>query len=203
MKNAIDKFKKFRRIFHDNNGILRTSVALKAGIHPRTLYAMRDSGILEQLARGLYRLSDMSPMSNPDLQSVAMKIPSGVICLISALAYHELTTQIPHVIYLALPRKARQPKLTYPPTQIFRFTGRSFSEGIETEKIDGISVRIYCPEKTIADCFKYRNKIGLETAIEALRTYRRRKIIKANELMQYARICRVEKVMRPYLEAIL
>jgi predicted transcriptional regulator of viral defense system len=136
--------------------------------HPRTLYAMRDSGFLEQIARGLYRLADMPALGNPDLVSVALKVQGGVICLISALAFHEVTTQIPHEVYVALKRGVRTPRLGYPPLRIFRFSGKAFTEGVEAHEIDGVSVRIYSPEKTLADCFKYRNKIGMDTALEAL-----------------------------------
>ncbi|MFZ5593180.1 MAG: type IV toxin-antitoxin system AbiEi family antitoxin domain-containing protein [Pseudomonadota bacterium] len=190
-------------LFHSHGGVLRTSVALRLGIHPRTLYAMRDQGLLERLSRGLYRLADLPPLGNPDLVAVALKVPGGVICLISALAYHELTTQIPHEVYLALPRGAEPPRLEHPPLRVFWFTGKAFTEGVETHEVDGVPVRIYGAEKTLADCFKYRNKIGLDTAVEALRRYVRGRRARIDTLMTYARICRVEKVMRPYLEALL
>jgi predicted transcriptional regulator of viral defense system len=197
------RFEKAQKIFRDRGGVLKTGEALGAGIHPRMLYEMHRAGILEQLTRGLYRLTDLPPLGNPDLVSVSLKIPNGVICLISALAYHEITTQIPHEVYVALDRGTESPRLTHPPIRIFWFSGQAFTHGIETHKIDGVPVRIYSPEKTIADCFKYRNKIGLDTAIEALKLYRKKKHFKSEELMQFARVCRVEKVIRPYLEALL
>lgn len=190
-------------VFKKHGGILRTSEALRAGIHPATLYAMRDAGILERISRGLYRLADNPPLGNPDLVTVAKRIPNGVICLISALAFHDLTTQIPHEVYLALPRGAEEPRLDFPPIRTFRFTGKSFTEGIETHPLEGVPVRVYGPEKTLADCFKFRNRIGLDTVIEALRFYRERRSMKVDELLHFAAICRVTKVMRPYLEAIL
>ena len=190
-----------KNIFREHGGTLRTRDALAAGIHPRTLYAMRDAGELEQLARGLYRLSDLPPLSEPDLATVAKRIPQGVVCLISALAYHELTTQIPHVVHLALPRTARHPVLAYPPLQVYRFSRAAFEAGIESHEIDSVSVRVYGPEKTLADCFKYRNKIGLDVTIEALRAYRGRRGARLQAVLEYARTCRVEKVVRPYLEA--
>lgn len=192
-----------KRLFSRHGGVLRTSEALRLGIHPRTLYAMRDEGLLERLGRGLYRLADLPPLGNPDLVAVALKVPGGVICLISALAYHELTTQIPHEVYLALPRGAEPPRLEHPPVRVFWFTGKAFTEGVETHEVDGVPVRIYGAEKTLADCFKYRNKIGLDTVVEALRRYVRGRHARIDTLMRYARICRVEKVMRPYLEALL
>jgi|SRR5581483_4611838 len=196
-------FAKERRIFQQSGGVLRTSAALRAGIHPRALYEMRDKGIVEQIGRGLFRLASLPPPSNPDLLTVAAKVPAGVICLISALAFHELTTQIPHEVHIALPRGAEPPRLPHPPLRLFWFTGPAFSEGIELHKQDGINLRVYSAEKTLADCFKYRNKLGLDTVLEALRLYRGRGRPKVNELMKFARICRVEKVMRPYLEAML
>jgi predicted transcriptional regulator of viral defense system len=198
-----EAFRKASALFKQHGGLLKTTDALRAGIHPRTLYTMRDSGILEQIARGLYRLADMPALGNPDLVSVALKVQGGVICLISALAFHEITTQIPHEVYVALERGARAPHLSYPPLRIFRFSGKAFTEGVEVHEMDGISVRIYSPEKTLADCFKYRNKIGMDTVLEALKLYRQRKSIKVEDLLEFARICRVEKVMRPYLEAVL
>ena len=196
-------FEKERRAFSESGGLLRTGAALRAGIHPRTLYDMRDEGVVEELSRGLYRLADLPALSNPDLVTVALKIPAGVVCLISALAYHEITTQIAHEVHLALPRGAEPPRLKHPPLRVFWFTGRSFAEGIETHKVDGIRLRVYSLEKTLADCFKYRNKLGLDTVLEALRLYRSRKRPNVDELMKFARVCRVEKVMRPYLEALL
>ncbi len=191
-----------RRLFRDHGGTLRTHEVLAAGVHPRTLYGMQSRGELERLARGLYRLAGLPPLSDPDLATVAKLVPQGVICLISALAHHELTTQIPHEVHLALRRTARHPKLKFPPLQVFRFSEQAFAAGIERYTIDGVPVRIYSPEKTLADCFKFRNKIGLDVAIEALRTYRGRRRHRLLEVLEYARLCRVESVIRPYLEAI-
>lgn len=196
-------FARERRLFRQKGGLLRTGAALRVGIHPRTLYEMRDKGIVEQLDRGLFRLANLPSLSNPDLVTVALKVPSGVICLISALAYHEITTQIPHEVHVALPRGAEPPRLKHFPLRVFWFTGRSYTEGVETHKVDGVGLRVYSPEKTLADCFKYRNKLGLDTVLEALRLYRSRKRPNVDELMRFARVCRVEKVMRPYLEALL
>lgn len=190
-------------LFRQHGGMLRTAEALRLGIHPRTLYAMRDAGVLERQARGLYRLADLPPLANPDLVTVARKVPQGVVCLISALAYHDLTTQIPHVVDIALSNGAERPRLEHPPLRIFWFSGPAWSEGIETHVIDDVPVRIYGPAKSVADGFKYRHKIGLDVALEALRLYCRRPGFQADILLRYARICRVEKVMRPYLEALL
>ena len=190
-------------IFRQHGGALRTAKALRLGIHPRTLYAMRDSGVLERLSRGLYRLADLPPLSHPDLVTVALKIPKAVICLVSALAFHELTTQVPHAVDIALHKRAERPRLDYPPLRIFWFSGRAWNEGIETHIVDNTSIRIYGPEKSVADCFKYRRKIGLDIALESLKLYRQRRDFDIDNLLRYAHICRVETVMRSYLEALL
>lgn len=190
-------------LFRQHGGTLRTAEALRLGIHPRTLYAMRDSGLLERLSRGLYRLAELPPLSNPDLVTVALKIPQAVICLVSALAFHELTTQIPHAVDIALHNRAERPRLDYPPLRIFWFSGPAWSEGVETHLIDDVPVRIYGPQKSVADSFKFRRKIGLDVALEALKLYRQHRDFDVSRLLHYARICRVEKVMRPYLEALL
>ena len=206
MKNASRQNSRFDRaiaVFREHNGILRTSQAMQAGIHPSTLYAMRDDGTLETVSRGVFRLADSEPLGNPDLVTVATRVRNGVVCLISALAFHEITTQIPHEIHAGAPRGSQIPRLDYPPVKLYWFSNRAYSAGIEAHELDGVNVRIYSPEKTLADCFKFRNKIGLDTAVEAVRFYRERRSVNVDALMRYAAICRVEKVMRPYLEAIL
>jgi predicted transcriptional regulator of viral defense system len=197
------RFDRAVEIFRQSGGILRTAQAVRAGVHPSTLYAMRDSGVLEQVSRGVYRLADSPPLGNPDLVTVATRIPAGVICLISALSFHELTTQIPHEVHVALAAGAEEPRVDFPPIRTYRFDGQSYSEGVEVHDLDGVGVRIYCAEKTLVDCFKFRNKIGLDVAVEALRFYRERKTLRSDELVRYASICRMRKVMQPYLEAVL
>ena len=190
-------------IFRENRGMLRMSQAIDAGVHRNTLYSMLDDGIVERMTRGLYRLTDATPLGTPDLVTVSQKIPRSVICLISALAHHELTTQIPHEVYVAVSRNSEPPRLEYPPIRVFRFGGDSFSEGIQVVRLDGVPVRIYNQEKTLADCFKYRNRIGMDTALETLRLYKERSRVDVESLLRYAKICRVASVIRPYLEAIL
>ena len=129
--------------------------------------------------------------------------PKGVICLVSALAFHGTTTQVPHQVDLAIEQKVKRPRISYPPIRAFWLSGRAFTEGVETHILDGVSVRIYGPAKTVADCFKYRNKLGMDVAMEALRLCRQQKKATVDDLMKYARICRVEAIMRPYLEAML
>jgi predicted transcriptional regulator of viral defense system len=198
--NALDRA---IEIFYDNSGILRTQQAIRLGIAPRTLYKMRDAGMILRESRGLYRLADADLGSNTDLVHVALRIPKGVICLISALSFHNLTTQIPHQVYVALPIDAEKPRLEYPPLRIFWLSKKVYSTGIENHELDGIPVKIYGIEKTIADCFKFRNKIGSDVALEALRDYRKREDFNIDILLHFARIDRVERVIRPYLEAIV
>ena len=191
------------KLFRRHGGVLRMADALRAGIHRRTLYQLRDAGAIEQLSRGLYRLADAPPLGNPDLVTVALRVPKGVVCLISALAFHDLTTQIPHEVSIAVPRGSEPPRIDYPPVRVFRFSPAPFAAGVETHQLDGIPVRIYSREKTLADCFKYRNTIGLDTALEAVRLYRQQGRVNVNRLLEFAKVCRVSRVMRPYLEALL
>ena len=158
---------------------------------------------LEQLGRGLYRLADAPPLSHPDLVAVSRRAPRAVVCLISALAYHGLTIEVPHAVYLAISRDSEPPRIEYPPVRVFRFGPRAFARGVETHDLDGVPVRIYSREKTLADCFKYRNLVGLDTALEALRRYREQGRVDVDAVLRNARACRVERVIRPYLEAIL
>jgi predicted transcriptional regulator of viral defense system len=193
-----------RHIFAKHGYMLRTSQALALGIHPRTLYALRDQGKLERVGRGLYRLASAPPLKSPDWVTVALRVPRAVICLISALAHYGLTTQVPHTIDIALPSHSQVPHIDDLPIRVFWFSKPAYNAGTDSIAIDDVAIHIYSQEKTIADCFKYRNKVGLDIAIEALRTYRsKRKRPDRAALMHYARVCRVEKVMRPYLEAIL
>lgn len=190
-------------IFAAHGGILRTKEALELGIHPRTLYALRDAGDLERLSRGLYRLADLPPLTHPDLVVVARRFPDAVVCLISALDFHDLTTQIPHVIDVAIEQGASRPALDSPPLRVFHFSAEAWSAGIAHHALDGVEVPIYGPAKSVADIFKYRHKLGLDVALEALNRYLKRSDFDIGELLHYARICRVESVMRPYLEALL
>lgn len=203
MKKRNSRFDKAKSIFKKHGGILRTSEAIRAGIHPATLYALRDSDILETISRGIYRLKTGSPLSNPDLVTIAKGIPGAVVCLISALSFHDITTQIPHKVHFALKKGSEEPRLDYPPFITYRFTEPAYSEGIGHHLIDGISVKVYCAEKTIADCFKFRNRVGLDTVLESLRLYRERKPVLVDDLLKYAQICRVKNIMMPYLEALL
>jgi predicted transcriptional regulator of viral defense system len=195
--------KKALKIFKANGGILRSSDAIKQGIHPRTLYAMRDAGLLEQMQKGLYCLPGLPGHTQPDLVTVAKKIPNGVVCLISALFFHRLTTQIPHFIYLAVKQGYRPPKIDYPPTRFYWFSDSTFDLGIETYELKGVTIRCYSKEKTIVDCFRFRNKVGIDVAIEALKKYWQQGKPKLNLIMRFAKTGRIEKIIKPYIETII
>jgi predicted transcriptional regulator of viral defense system len=188
-------------LFRRHGGGLRMAEALRLGINRNTLYAMRDAHVVEPISRGVYRLASLDPLTHPDLVTVALRVPQGVLCLISALSFHELTTQVPHAIDVALERGKTKPRLDYPPTRFVWFSGPAFHDGIETHKLDGVAVRIYDPEKTLVDIFRYRNQIGMDVALEALRFWRERRKRKLDVLLKYARMRHVERAMRPYLEA--
>lgn len=189
--------------FRSHRGMMTTAEALRAGIHPRTLYRLRDDGRLDQIRRGLYRLADAEPLAEHDLVVVAATYPQAVACLISALAFHDITTEIPHAVAIALPKGAEQPRLSFPPLEVHRFSGAAYEEGREQHVIDGQALQVYSAEKTLADCFKFRKQIGMSVCQEALRLYRDRGKVQVEALLHFAEICRVGKVMRPYLETIL
>ena len=189
-------------VFRRAGGILRTNEAKAAGIHPRTLAALVDGGTVLKLDRGVYQLADAAP-AEPDLAIVARKVPQAVLCLVSALAHHRLTTQIPHAVDLAVPRGLKDRKLEHPPVRFYRFGDASLSAGVERIKVAGRELRVYSAAKTVADCFKFRNKIGKDIAIEALRTYLRRKDARVKDLTHFARIYRVQAVMAPYVDVLL
>ncbi len=191
------------RVFRRHGGVLRTSQALNFGLSSRILYSLRDEGEIQRLERGVYALADAVEAADPDLIVIAARIPKGVLCLVSALAFHEITTQLPHAVHVALPRGTKTPRLKRPPLRVFRFSGAAMTEGIESHRLDGVALRVYSPAKTVADCFKFRNKIGLDIALEALRECWRKKICTMDSLWKYARVCRMTNVMRPYLESLV
>jgi predicted transcriptional regulator of viral defense system len=196
-------FKIAEEIFRENRGILRSSKARSLGINPLTLSDMVEAGLLVRVGRGLYRLSELEPPGNPDLIYVHQRVPDAVICLISALAFYGLTTQIPYKVYIALPADSRyRPRIAYPPIEVVWLSQAPYHAGVEQQTVDGFRVPIYNREKTIADCFKFRGKIGTDVAIEALKEYARLRDRDIPRLIEYARIDRVHKVMHPYLEAL-
>lgn len=193
----------YKKIFTDHHGILRASTAIELGVPKHVLYEMVRSGELVREAQGIYRLSESQPLGNPDLVQISLRVPRAVVCLISALYFHELTTQIPHQVYFALPRDVKTPKIEYPPIRVFHFSQEPYQAGIVEHEVDGVKVKIYDCEKTIADCFKFREKIGMDVTLEALKDYIKQPKMNVSLLLKYARVNRVEKIMRPYIEAMI
>ena len=182
--------------------VLRPADLDELGIPRITLQRLYQRGLVEKVARGLYRLPDTQISEHHSLAEAAKMVPRGVICLLSALRFHNLTTQAPHEIWMAIDRKTRLPVNKKLPIRFVRFSGPALTEGVKSHIIDGIPVVIYQPAKTVADCFKYRNKIGLDVALEALKDCLRNRRCEADILWRFATICRVSNIMRPYLEAI-
>jgi predicted transcriptional regulator of viral defense system len=183
-------------------GVLRPRDLAGQGIprvYLRRLYA---EGVLENPERGLYVLADAEVSEHQGLLEACKRVPQGVVCLLSALQFHELTTQTPFEVWLAVAPSARRPKVLNPPLRIVRFSGPALTEEIEEHTIRGVTVKVYSPAKTVADCFKYRNKIGLDVALEALRDCWRKRKATMDELYRAAQICRVGRIIRPYLESL-
>jgi predicted transcriptional regulator of viral defense system len=185
-----------------SSGLVRPCDLALLGIPRVSLTRAVRSGQLERVGRGLYGLPGREVSAHGSLAEVACRIPKGVVCLLSALRFHGLTTQAPFQVWLAIENKAIAPKLDYPPLRIIRFSGAAFTEGVEVHVVDGVAVRVTNVAKTVADCFKYRNKIGLDVALEALRGAWRGKRMTSDDIWRYAKVCRVANVMRPYLESL-
>jgi predicted transcriptional regulator of viral defense system len=190
------------KAFHDNGGTLRTRDLIALGVHTDALYMLRDSGRIVELGRGLYRLAETGEAEHPDLALVAARAPDAAVCLISALSYHDITTQIPSSVHLAVPRGNYHGIRLPIPVTVYRFDPKTFNKGLETQRVGGMPLKIYSPARSVVDCFKFRNKIGLDVALEALRMARQRKRVQNRELLHYARLLRVENPMSPYLQAI-
>ena len=183
-------------------GLLRAS-DLDAIDAPRVvLTRLNAAGLLERVGRGLYRLPDAQVSEFESLGTVATKVPQAVFCLLTALQFHGLTTQLPRQVWISMPRGSHPPRIDYPPIKMVQFTGEAFSAGVEEVERDGVRLRVYGVAKTVADCFKHRNKIGLDVALEALKDARSRNKASVDEIWRYAKVCRVANVMRPYLESI-
>jgi predicted transcriptional regulator of viral defense system len=193
--------RKAEDVFRRHGGVLRAAQAIALGVHPRTLYHMRNFAFVDELSRGVYRLASLPAMKNVDLLTVAARVPRATVCLISALWYHRLTTTFPGEVQIALPRGAKSPVLDEPPIRVFRFSGRGLTDGVQVVHFDNIAVRVYEPGKTIADCFRFRNKIGIDIAIEGLELALQSRRATPDMLLKHARAGRVESVMAPYLRA--
>jgi len=184
-------------------GVLRPRDLAQKGLPPDYLWRLYRKEKLDRVGHGIYALLGADLTEYHSLVEAALRVPHGIICLLSALSFHELTTQLPFEVWMAIDVKARHPKEEIIPLRIVRFSGRALTAGVQTHSIEGVEVKIYNPAKTVADCFKYRNKIGLDVAIEALRDCWRKRLATADELFLYARVCRVERVMRPYMESLV
>ncbi len=185
------------------NGVIRPHDLRSLSI-PRTyLQRLLRKDAIIRIGRGLYTLPDMQATEHHTFAEAAKRVPQGVLCLLSALSFHGLTLHVPHEVWMAIDRKAKLPKIDYPSLRFVRFSGHALDQGIEHHDIEGVEARVYSPAKTVADCFKYRNKIGIDVALEALKDCRAQHKCSMDEIWHYSRICRVEKVMKPYLEALL
>jgi predicted transcriptional regulator of viral defense system len=184
-------------------GLVSALEVSRSGIHRQALTRLVREGVLERVGRGRYRVTGSQVSEHHGLVLVANAVPHGVVCLLSALSFHEIGTQIPPEVWIAIDRRARRPNVRYPPLHVVRFSSEALTEGIEEHLIEGHEVRVYSIAKTLADLFKYRHKVGLEVALEALREAWHERRVTMDDLDRYARICRVENVIRPYLEAMV
>lgn len=184
-------------------GVLKGSDLEGIGIARQYLHRLYTKGVLHRVGRGLYTLANADASEHQTLIEAARRIPHGVVCLLSALRFHEVTTQAPYEVWIAIQNNARRPQTAPIPTRVVYMSGEAFRLGVEHHQIDGVSVPVFTLAKTVADCFKFRNKIGLDVAIEALRDFRRSPAFDIDDLWHYAKVCRVAGVMRPYLEAIV
>jgi len=198
------KDERIYKVFKTHNGFARTKDILAAGIHTRDIKKIRDEGRIIRVKRGLYRLTNIPLISNQGFIDLACAVPGGVICLLSALSHYELTTFNPSVISMAICRGSREPKIEYPPVEFYHFSKKQFEAGINNKiKIKGHEIRIYNPEKTICDCFRYRNKLGLDIAKEGLSEYLKRKDRNLEKLLEYAEICRIKPLLQTWLNAMI
>lgn len=192
--------KALRRI--EKLGLVRPRDLARYGIHRALLARLVREGLVVRQSRGIYVAARHAPTEDHTLAQVAKRVPGAVFCLFTALRFHELTTQSAPDVWIALPEKARRPRLDYPNLRVARFSGPALTEGVENHHVEGVVIRVYSAAKTVADCFKYRNKVGIDVAVEALRDFSRTHRGGATELARFARICRVSRVMQPYLDAI-
>ena len=184
-------------------GVLRSRDLVAHGIAREYLVRLHRKGLVNRVGRGLYVAADVDASEHQSLAEVSRKVPAGVICLLSALRFHGLTTQSPFEVWIAIDVKARRPKQDGVPIRVVRFSGDALHAGVEEHAVEGVTVRVYNPAKTVVDCFKYRNKIGLDVALEALRECGRQRRCTNDDLWRYANLCRVANVMKPYLEAVV
>lgn len=201
MKSASKRKKAIRYV--KKHGLVRPRDLVKEGLPREYLYQLAQAGVVEHVGRGLYSWPGKEITSHQSLIEVCKKVPHSVVALISALSFHEMTTQNPFEVWLAIDRKARRPSIDYPPVRWIYLSNLAEAEGMEEHRLDGVEVKIFNPARTVADCFKYRNKIGIDVALEALRKGWETRRFTMDELVHYAKVCRVGNVMRPYLEALV
>lgn len=183
--------------------VVTAGEAARAGIHSEQLTRLVAEGVLDRIARGQYRLAGRPITEHHGLAIAARGVPKGVICLLSALGFHGIGTQVPAEVWIAIGRQARTPSLQRPPLRVVRFSGDAFTEAVEIHQVEGQAVRIYSVAKTLADLFKHRNKVGLDVAIEALREAWRERRFTMEALARAARACRVTRIMKPYVETVI
>jgi predicted transcriptional regulator of viral defense system len=186
----------------ETKGVIRTNEAIKLGVTSATLQRMCRRGFLRRVSRGIYIPVDADIDPFHSFAEVAKRVPEGIICLLSALSFHELTTQNPYEVWVAIKNKARKPAMDELPLRIIRFSGKALEYGVEKQLIEGIEVKITTPAKTVADCFKFRNKIGVNVAVEAMKDFREKRKGTMADLWQAAKICRVSNVMKPYFDVL-
>jgi predicted transcriptional regulator of viral defense system len=197
-----DRTTQILKIIQDS-GVLRPRDLESYGIPTEYLWRLYKRKLLQHVGHGLYILPDTNATEHHTLAEACKRIPHGTVCLLSALRFHDLTTQAPFQIWMAIDEKARLPSVKYPVMKFVRFSKAALSEGIEVHHVEGVPVKVYNPAKTVVDCFKYRNKIGIDVAIEALRDCRRQRKCTIDQLWYYANICRVVQIIKPYLEATI
>jgi len=202
MKNRANKIDQLLELTR-HSGIVSTAEVRSQGIHHEYIRQLCGEGKLVRVGRGLYMLPDAEVTAHYGLAQASKAVPKGVICLLSALRFHEIGTEAPREVWIAIDRRAARPRVKHPKMRIVRYSGKALSEGIGEYIIEGVSVKIYNPAKTVADCFKYRNKIGLDVALDALRDVIRKRKCTTDKLWHYAKICRITKTIRPYLEALV
>lgn len=193
------KDRAFRLI--DQMGLVRPREIEARGVSRVQLARLVDEGLVVREGRGIYVAARHTPTALHTLAQVAKRVPEAVFCLLTALRFHDLTTQSPAEVWIALPEKARRPRLDHPRLRVARFSGPALTEGVEEHRAEGVVIRVYSAAKTVADCFKYRNKVGIDVAVEALRDFSRKYRGGATDLARFAHICRVSRVMQPYLDA--
>lgn len=199
----VEKEREISEIFLQRNGYARTNDLIERGIHQRDIKMALVDGLLIKIKNGLFRYTGIPLISNQGFVDVSLSVPKGVICLLSALSYYELTTFNPTFISVAIPRDTWKPKIEYPPVEFFYFSKRQFEAGIDEVNIGDFNVRIYSPEKTVCDCFRHRNKLGLDSAKEGLTEYLKRKDRNLEKLLKYAEICQVKQLIQTWLNALI